>query len=136
MGAMLGFSRFSQESEKSAAIHARKGVGHDTTEGVRDRATVSLSPAVPEHLPVTRVRRPVRSRTHWKPMKLPPVLEIGEAVPSRRKRTSEVGLNSYDNGSSSVQSAMGRRSPTMRKHLRRDASRQVHQSWRKRIAAP
>jgi len=54
MGAMQGFPAFPKKA-RSWAIHAHKGVGIDTTEGVRDRATVSLSPVIPKHLPVTRV---------------------------------------------------------------------------------
>jgi len=46
------------------------------TEGVRDRTTLSLSPAVKKSVPVTKV---------WSQDELPPALEIGEAVPSDAK---------------------------------------------------
>jgi len=47
----------------------------DTTEGVRDFATVSLSPAMPKPVPVMRVATSM----------LPPELEFAEAVPSDAK---------------------------------------------------
>lgn len=116
MGAMLGLSAFPKKA-MSRASHARKSAGIETTEGVRDRVTVSLSPAIPKHLPVTKVATTGAFSD---------ALEANEAssrIGDRRggafeaKKNVRGGTDSYDNGSSSVQRAVGRRSPGTRKRL-------------------
>jgi len=78
MGAMSLRMRFHTKAQKRA-IQCRKALEFDTTEGVRGRSTVSLSPAMPKAAPVTKVSLWQRAR------QLPPALEFGEAVPSDAK---------------------------------------------------
>ena len=91
----------------------------DTTEGVRDLATVSLSPAMPKPVPVIEGRDKHSFLPNW-------------SSPRRclqMQKNVRGGIEFFDIGSSSPQGAMGRQ-------FERTASTQVHRSWRARIAAP